>query len=402
MNDLNRLNPIERRQFLKNMSLGGALALSSPSSLVGQQSSPFGEKSDYSGPNVIIIRFGGGVRRRETIDPEHTYSPFFCHELVKRGTLFKRMEIDSFDGIETSHGQGTLYLLSGKYDKFKDIGDKFLGERFESKVPTVFEYFRSLYNVPEHQTLIVNGEDRKDEEFFAFSNHTLYGVQFRSNVLSLYRFKSFLLRRQLQSGRFSGKELEEKQKELAKIEALDYRTGGKDEQGEELVKFWERWRDFYGESGLVNPRGDRLLTELTLRAIRELRAKLVMVNYNDPDYVHWGNMNHYTQGISIIDQGIRQIWDAVQADEAYRDNTVFVIVPDCGRDSNPFTKVPCQHHFNSRSAHEIFALLVGPGISKGDVVDHRVDQISVASTVGKVMGFETPFAEGPILEEALA
>lgn len=393
---------LPRREFIKGVSMGSALALSRPDMLLAQSPSVPHERSDYSGPNVVIIRFGGGVRRRETIDPQHTYSPFFCHELVKRGTLFPRMEIDSFEGIETSHGQGTLYLLTGKYDRYKDVGDKFLGERFESKVPTVFEYFRRIYNIPEHQTLIINGEDRKDEEFFSFSNHTLYGVKFRSNVLSLYRFKSFLLRRQLQSGKFAGKELEEKQKELAKMEALDYRTGGNDEQGEELIKFWERWRDFYGESGLLNPRGDRLLTELALRSIRELRAKLIMVNYNDPDYVHWGNMNHYTQGISIIDQGIRQIWDAVQADEAYRDNTVFVIVPDCGRDSNPFTRVPCQHHFNSKSAHEIFALIVGKGIAAGQVVDRKVDQISVAGTVGKLMGFQTPFAEGPVLGEAWA
>ena len=391
-----------RRQFIKSVSVGGALSVVSPQGSLADTMVPGEGLPDYKGPNVIMIRFGGGVRRRETIDPEHTYSPFFCHDLVKRGTLFKRMEIDSFDGIETSHGQGTLYLLTGKYDKYKDVGDKFLGERFESKVPTVFEYFRRMYRIPEHQTLIVNGEDRKDEEFFAFSNHNLYGVDFRSNVLSLYRFKTFLLRRQLESGRFSGKELEKKQKALAEMEALDYRTGGKDEQGQELVRFWERWQSFYGETGLVNPRGDRLLTELTLRAIRELRAKLIMVNYNDPDYVHWGNMNHYTQGISIIDQGIRQIWDAVQADEEYRDNTVFVIVPDCGRDSNPFSNIPCQHHFNSRSAHEIFALLVGPGVARGKVVDRRVDQISVAATVGSMMGFKTPFAEGPVLEEAWA
>ena len=155
----------------------------------------------YTGPNVVVIRFGGGVRRRETIDPQNTFSPFFCHELVRKGTLFKRMEIDDLEGVETSHGQGTLYLLTGKYDRYKDIGDKFLGERFESKVPTIFEYLRKQYDIPEHQTLIINGEDRKDEEFYAFSNHTLYGVRFRSNVLSLYRYKTYLLRRQLQIGR---------------------------------------------------------------------------------------------------------------------------------------------------------------------------------------------------------
>ena len=144
------------------------------------------------------------------------------------------------------------------------------------------------------------------------------------------------------------------------------------------------------------------MTELTFRALRELRPKLIMVNYNDPDYVHWGNMTHYTRGISIIDEGLRQLVAAVEGDAEYRDNTVFVIVPDCGRDSNPFTAVPCQHHFGSRSSHEIFALIFGPGIARGEVVDRRVDQISLASTIGKLMGFEAKFAEGPVLAEAIA
>ncbi|MEE2623913.1 MAG: hypothetical protein VYA46_06785, partial [Verrucomicrobiota bacterium] len=72
----------------------------------------------YTGPNVIIIRFGGGVRRRETIDPQHTYSPFLCKELTRRGTLFKDMSIDRFRNINTSHGEGTLHILTGKYDNF--------------------------------------------------------------------------------------------------------------------------------------------------------------------------------------------------------------------------------------------------------------------------------------------
>jgi phosphoglycerol transferase MdoB-like AlkP superfamily enzyme len=152
----------------------------------------------------------------------------------------------------------------------------------------------------------------------------------------------------------------------------------------------------------VNPRGDRLLTELTIRALRELRPKLIMVNYNDPDYVHWGNLTHYTRGIAIIDEGIKQILAAVEADEHYRDNTIFVIVPDCGRDNNQFAAVPCQHHFGSRSSHEIFALLFGPGIDRGVVVDRRVSQINVAATVGKLMGFKTQFAQGPVLSEAFA
>ena len=385
-----------RRKFMQSVTLGaGAIGSGLPT--LGKDS-----RQTYNGPNVIIIRFGGGVRRRESIDPEHTYSPYLCHELTKRGVLFPKMEISSFEGIETSHGQGTLYIVTGKYEKFKDVGGKFLGARFESQVPTVFEYLRKQYDVPEHQTLIVNGEDRTDEEFYSFSNHHLFGAHFRSNVLSLYRFKTYLLRKQIDSGKWEGKALENKKKDLAKLEALDYRTRGQDAQGTAISDFWERWRRYYGETGLVNPRGDRLLTELTIRALKELRPRMIMVNYNDPDYVHWGYMSHYTRGIAVIDEGLRQIVATVEADPEYRDNTVFVVVPDCGRDTNPFADVPCQHHFGSRSSHEIFALMFGTGIQKNAIYDKPVDQISIAATIGKITGTGAEFSEGPVLAEAFA
>jgi hypothetical protein len=358
-------------------------------------------RPDYRGPNVIIVRFGGGVRRRETILPDSTYAPYVCKQLAQRGTLFNRMEISQFADINTSHGEGTLYILSGKYEKFHDVTGRFLGARFESKVPTLFEYLRGAFAIPEHQTLIVNGEDRTDEEFYSFSNHHLFGAEFRSDVLSLYRFKVYLLRQQIASGAFAGKELAAKTRQLADLEKKDHRLQ-KDRQSKELDDFWQRWRNHYGDSGFRNPRGDRLLTELTMWALRELRPKLLMVNYNDPDYVHWGYMQHYTSGIAVIDDGVKQLIAAVEADPEYRDNTVFVIAPDCGRDNNPFSPVPCQHHFNSRSSHEIWALLVGPGIAKNVVVDKLTDQSQIAATVGKIMGFATPFAEGPVLEQAFA
>jgi hypothetical protein len=172
--------PLSRRIFLEGL-LAGAAAMGPAREALGSAGDQ-ALKPDYRGPNVILVRFGGGVRRRETIDPEHTYSPFFCHELARRGVLFKNMEIDMLSGVETSHGQGTLHILTGKYDRFKDVEGRFLGQRFESKVPTLFEYLRRSFGVPEHQALIINGEDRTDEEFYSFSNHHLFGAHFRSNV----------------------------------------------------------------------------------------------------------------------------------------------------------------------------------------------------------------------------
>jgi hypothetical protein len=359
----------------------------------------------YRGPNVILVRFGGGVRRLETIaSPERTYCPFIYHELYRRGgVLFNNVEIASAPGVVTSHGQGTLYLLTGKYDEYRDITGEPFADRFEAQVPTLFEYLRRAYDVPEHQALIINGEDRINEEFYTFSNHHLYGVRYRSTVLSLYRFKTFLLREQLAHGGLSDDERQIKERQLRAMENRDYRVQNRHSaavSSEPLNCFWRKWRAYYGDTGFVNPRGDRLLTTLALWALRELRPRLLMINYQDPDYVHWGNPSFYTRAVSVIDEGVREVYNAAQADAEYRDRTVFVVVPDCGRDNNRCADVPFQHHFQTASAHEVFAVLSGPAayVPHGRApIDRLQQQVSVTRTVGQIMAFETPHAEAPSL-----
>lgn len=404
---------LSRRHFVRSLSLATAMAgcppiWAGPTQPIPASPQPSPPKA-YGGPNVILIRFGGGARRRESIETRHTHTPFTCHELARRGTLYPRMEIDQLMDLNTSHGEGTLNLITGRYEKYRDVaesrpesGRRFLGARFEAKVPTLFEQLRASFAVPDHQALIINSEDRGDEEFYNFSNHHLFGVQYRSQTLSLRRYKAWLLRDQLKRGYWEESLREKKSAELAKMEQIDYRATKEPGQGPAIDAFWSHWREFYGETGLVNPRGDRLLTQLALRALDELQPRLLMVNYQDCDYVHWGFASHYTRALSIMDDGIQQLVNAVQNNPAYRDNTVIAVVPDCGRDDNPYVDVPCQHHFNSRAAHEIFALFVGPGIPRGKVVDKVVQQISVAPTLAHFMGFRATHSEGSILAETIA
>ena len=101
---------LNRRDALKaSLAVGVATAITGRSWADNSTSAALA-KPAYVGPNIVIIRFGGGTRRRETIDPDHTYSPFFCHEFSKRGTMFPLMEIAEEDGIETGHGQA-LYPI---------------------------------------------------------------------------------------------------------------------------------------------------------------------------------------------------------------------------------------------------------------------------------------------------
>ncbi|MEM9725371.1 MAG: hypothetical protein AAF909_07905 [Pseudomonadota bacterium] len=355
---------------------------------------------DYRGPNVVIVRFGGGVRRRETIEAAHSYAPRLLHRLAPRGVLIPDLRIEQLDGVDTSHAEGTLNILTGRYRAYRPGPARTVIPRLEPTEPTLFEMLRRAYDIPAHQTLLINGEDRPQEEYFAYGVHRNHGVAYRSEVLSLHRFKLWRLRETLAEGRGAEAELTRARDALARLERQS--RGGAPKQSAEIDALWRRWRAVYGEDGLRNPRGDRALTELALWALRLLRPRLMMINYQDPDYVHWGNPSHYTRAIAGIDADLARLAAAVDADEGYRDNTLFCVVPDCGRDANPLMEVPFQHHFNSRSAHEIWALFFGPGITRGRVLDRPVDQTAIAPTLAAAMGAAAPRAEHAPLSELFA
>jgi hypothetical protein len=62
--------------------------------------------------------------------------------------------------------------------------------------------------------------------------------------------------------------------------------------------------------------------------------------------------------------------------------------------------VPYQHHFGSKTAHEIFAIVAGPRKfvpSSATPIDRLQQQISVAATVGELMGFTATHADAESL-----
>jgi hypothetical protein len=378
---------MDRRSFTLG-SLGLAAGLAAPLPALAQSVA-------YKGPNVVLVRFGGGVRRAETIDEAATWAPYLRHELAPRGTFIPDLRIDKLEGVNTSHAEGTLNLLTGRYLAYRELSE-FLNDRLEPTEPTLFEYLRRSFDIPSHQVLLINGEDRPQEEFFTFGAGDHFGVEYRSEMLSLHRYKLYRTAMQLAEGTLPEDQLLAVAEERAALLTKDPR-GATPDPSPEVQAFWARWRQDFGDTGLKNPRGDRLLTELATRAMADLKPRFLMVNYQDPDYVHWGNPSHYTRAIRVIDEGLQRLVSMADADPFYRDNTIFVITPDCGRDANPLAEVPFQHHFNSRSAHEVWAVIFGPGIGKG-VIDRPVDQSAIAPTIAAAMGFAATRAEGQAVE----
>lgn len=120
--------------------------------------------------------------------------------------------------MNTSHVEGTLNLLTGRYLAYRDFSE-ILNDRLEPTEPTLFEYLRSAFDLPSHQVLLVNGEDRPQEEFFTFGTGDHFGVAYRSEMLSLHRYKLYRTAMQLneagladkrRTGVFGGKRMQQR------------------------------------------------------------------------------------------------------------------------------------------------------------------------------------------------
>jgi hypothetical protein len=186
-------SPLDRRRFLAAAAGAGYLAAGcsrppAPPVAAPLSSSPPETPVAYPAnrPNVILVRFGGGVRPHETVRyPQRTCCPFLLHELAgKHGVLFNNVEMASAPGVVTSHREGTLYLLTGEYGRYTDVSGIPLAYAFIPDKPTLPEYLRHGYSdIAPHQALIINSEDRVSEEFYNHSNHHHFGVDCRSTVL---------------------------------------------------------------------------------------------------------------------------------------------------------------------------------------------------------------------------
>lgn len=154
---------IDRRQATAGIAASLAGAASGVGGALAQLS--------YRGPNVVVIRFGGGVRRRETIEPETSWAPYLANKLIPRGALVRDLRIAQLDGVDTSHAEGAINVLCGRYRAYRDAGSSGLLRRLRPTAPTIFAYFRQAFAAPALRAVLINGEDRPQEEFLNYSAH---------------------------------------------------------------------------------------------------------------------------------------------------------------------------------------------------------------------------------------
>ncbi|MBN2567800.1 MAG: sulfatase-like hydrolase/transferase [Deltaproteobacteria bacterium] len=106
-------------------------------------------------------------------------------------------------------------------------------------------------------------------------------------------------------------------------------------------------------------------------------------------------LNTYYESIILMDAIVYDLWDRMQQEKTYKDNTVFLVLSDHGRHTDEF------HGFGDkcRGCRQLFMLAIGPGIKKGFVSERKRTLIDVCRTVGAIFAIQTPYAKGNIMKE---
>lgn len=400
---------MERREFLRNAALSAGVvgvpligqrlfgAPSSPlavekKSLAGipafqESSTPLKAPQKSLVQTVVLVRFGGGIRRAESIDHKKSMVPFLCHGLLREGTLFSDVWIDR--RMNTGHVHGSLYLSTGGFDGYPH---GLFGGPFIPKRPTLSEYVRKATKGAPTDAILINNSGDISTEFIGFSDHPDYGLSVAPVNVSNWALHRRRIERHLMVA--TGKRRDDLMKQQA--QHLKKMTREALPEHPDVFGLLDRFDREYGEK---TPRGDDLVAELAVRVLQTMSPRFVQVHLQDSDFVHWGPRHLYQRGIRRMDRALHRIWSTIQHHPKRRHDTALVVVPDVGRDAHGSRRIPYQHHDpKDPESHRIWAFYAGPGIKRGKVIDHPHPQVDVAPTIGHLLGIQTPLVKGRVME----
>ncbi len=151
--------------------------------------------------------------------------------------------------------------------------------------------------------------------------------------------------------------------------------------------------------------------QFALEYLKKDQPRLLYIAYGEPDdFAHEARYDQYLQSLHRIDQFIAEIWQQIQQDPFYRDQTHLLITTDHGRGNHANTWM---HHASARAmagyskklaalsganqvgggivgSDEIWFAAIGPDIpAQGLLVTHKQwQQAQVASTVAQLLGYD--------------
>jgi hypothetical protein len=155
-----------------------------------------------------------------------------------------------------------------------------------------------------------------------------------------------------------------------------------------------------GVSGLGSGyREDSVTFNRAMAQLQTGKPRVMVINLKEPDVAgHMGDWPQYLDGIRKGDEYAYRLWNFIQHDENYKNNTLLIITNDHGRHSDGWSSGFISHGDNCDGCRHINFMALGPNIRKGYVDSTAYSQIDITATIAKVLGIEMPHCDGKVME----
>lgn len=137
--------------------------------------------------------------------------------------------------------------------------------------------------------------------------------------------------------------------------------------------------------------------------IKKNKPKIAYIAYGETDdFAHAGSFDYYIKSLATSDTMIEDLWNYVQNDPFYKDNTYFIITTDHGRGvgANP-ESIWTSHGKNVKYADQTWLAVLGPTIkAKGEIKESsQLYTNQIAATIAAIAGVDYDLKDGgkPIL-----
>ena len=136
-----------------------------------------------------------------------------------------------------------------------------------------------------------------------------------------------------------------------------------------------------------NVRFDLFTHILSMEHIKKRKPKVLFISYDQTDsFSHDGNYDDYILSLHNTDKMIQELWDYLQNNSYYKNNTYVFITTDHGRGDGDFpNSMWTSHGISVEGCEDIWLGILGPNLNKG-IIEGDFYANQIAPSIAKITG----------------
>ena len=330
----------------------------------------------------VVVVTCGGMRREDTFaDSGFANIPHFSRDLLSQGVFYSNVHNN---GV-TSHYNTISSILTGNWQRLDDWGQS------APASPTLFEYLRKAKHLRQDQAWFISSNKALTNRIGA-SSVSAFGPEYGANVI----FPKQLLISAVVHAASEGRAVHSSDRATVRpeIEAilnsdnydgLGWSISGKSSSLDRITlgAIQQAIEDLIRTSSPVT--GDEFTYLVSLEVIKQFAPSLVVITFSDMEVAHFGSYSLHIAGISTVDRLVYELWNELQSQPAYKDQTTMIVLPEFGRDlDGSTTNGFFNHRQNSESTRITWMLCLGDAIRRVQVIEDPLEQTDICPTVARL------------------